>query len=111
MPTTDTADYNNLFLTTAQDHLDAVTKLIDAAKNENLDASNAASEIFRHIHSLKGSASVMGYEEIVKLCDLIDAVVHTDANTFYMDASSLPKVENYLSAAQQSLDKLKGQSQ
>ncbi len=66
MPTPDLSTYNELFFKTADEHLNAiraqVIKLSGGINNEIL------SEIYRRVHSLKGSSSVMGYSEISDLC-------------------------------------------
>lgn len=106
MSTTDTSDYNALFITTASDHLNAVAKLLQQLPKDG-DPGYIASEVFRHIHSLKGSSGVMGYQKISQLCDSIDALIHPDTNTFYIEKERTDEIQNLHTQLQEALDEIK----
>lgn len=63
----DIAGYNTLFLKTAREHIQALESLLSSSSLPDIK------EIFRHVHSLKGSSQMMGYQEITKLCSEIIA--------------------------------------
>jgi chemotaxis protein histidine kinase CheA len=57
------AGYNSLFLKTAKEHIQELERLLFSTTNQpNIK------EVFRHVHSLKGSSQMMGYENIAALC-------------------------------------------
>lgn len=64
MPVSDVSSYRGLFIETATDHIRAINSLL-----VNERTTESEEEIYRHLHSLKGSASVMGYLDIVELCN------------------------------------------
>ncbi|MBV5341946.1 MAG: Hpt domain-containing protein [Deltaproteobacteria bacterium] len=55
--------YRDLFVSEARSHLSAFSELI-AHLEESTGDSASINELFRHTHSLKGMAAVMGYEQI-----------------------------------------------
>lgn len=78
MPNTDISSYNDLFLKSANNHLTEVKKLLSNIQIEN--KKQTFEEIYRHIHSLKGSSSVMGVNTIVTLCDEINSLILNSKN-------------------------------
>ena len=66
------SDYEDLFFSTASDHLLAIEQQL---KFRSLKKQVDLNEIFRRIHSLKGSASVMKHNNISDLCDEISQLI------------------------------------
>lgn len=64
MPVSDVSSYRGLFIETANEHVN----IIDSLLLQKVE-SDERDEIFRRLHSLKGSSSVMGYKNIASLCD------------------------------------------
>ncbi|PKQ27671.1 MAG: chemotaxis protein CheA [Candidatus Anoxymicrobium japonicum] len=62
----DISQYKDLFITEAQEHLDAMNKFLLELENEpgNLDV---VTEIFRSAHTLKGMSATMGYDQLTEL--------------------------------------------
>lgn len=62
----DISQYKDLFITEAQEHLDALNKFLLQLENEpgNLDV---ITEIFRSAHTLKGMSATMGYDQLTEL--------------------------------------------
>lgn len=68
----DNAGYNDLFLKTAYEHIDACQYLL--SKSELADFE----EFFRNIHSLKGSSELMGHIPLAKICEEIISLIRPD---------------------------------
>jgi len=62
----DISQYKDLFITEAQEHLDALNKFLLSLENDptNLDV---VTEIFRSAHTLKGMSATMGYDQLTEL--------------------------------------------
>lgn len=62
----DISQYKDLFITEAQEHLDALNRFMLQLENEpqNLDV---VTEIFRSAHTLKGMSATMGYDHLTEL--------------------------------------------
>jgi len=62
----DISQYKDLFITEAQEHLDALNKFLLQLENDpqNLDV---VTEIFRSAHTLKGMSATMGYDQLTEL--------------------------------------------
>ena len=62
----DISQYKDLFITEAQEHLDALNKFLLQLEGdpENLEVVN---EIFRSAHTLKGMSATMGYDQLTEL--------------------------------------------
>lgn len=62
----DISQYKDLFITEAQEHLDALNKFLLQLENDpqNLDV---VTEIFRSAHTLKGMSATMGYDQLSEL--------------------------------------------
>jgi two-component system chemotaxis sensor kinase CheA len=62
----DISQYKDLFITEAQEHLDALNKFLLQLENDpqNLDV---ITEIFRSAHTLKGMSATMGYDQLTEL--------------------------------------------
>ena len=67
----DMSPYRELFVSEAGSHLSAFSKLIVRLEDSSGDPA-VIDELFRHVHSLKGMAATMGYEQIVKLSHLME---------------------------------------
>lgn len=66
MTSADIAGYNDLFLRTATEHISAIENLLSG-----VSSTEKLEELFRQVHSLKGSSEVMGHNEISKTCSEI----------------------------------------
>ncbi len=64
MTDTDLLSYRDLFIESAEEHVQKINSELtnSSARKEVID------EIYRRIHSLKGSSSIMGFSEISQLC-------------------------------------------
>ena len=62
----DISQYKDLFITEAQEHLDALNKFLLSLENDptNLDV---VTEIFRSAHTLKGMSATIGYDQLTEL--------------------------------------------
>lgn len=62
----DISQYKDLFITEAQEHLDALNKFLLQLESDprNLDV---VTEIFRSAHTLKGMSATMGYDQLTEL--------------------------------------------
>ena len=62
----DISQYKDLFITEAQEHLDALNKFMLELESDptNLDV---LTEIFRSAHTLKGMSATMGYDQLTEL--------------------------------------------
>lgn len=67
----DMSPYRELFVSEAGSHLSAFSELIVRLEDSSGDPA-VIDELFRHVHSLKGMAATMGYEQIVKLSHLME---------------------------------------
>jgi len=65
MSSTNLDEYITLYVTTAMDHLSAAISLATTPPI----SQSSHDEIYRHIHSLKGSSSVMNVPVVTKLCE------------------------------------------
>lgn len=107
MPTTTTEEYKQLFITTATDHIQLAESLLSQLANSL--SNEDAKEFFRHIHSLKGSSSVMGYKEISSACDEIDSLIHPTSDTYQLLPQHIGKISDLLSQTKQFVAALKNQ--
>jgi chemotaxis protein histidine kinase CheA len=81
MSATDISGYSELFFKTADEHIERVEEgLKEVMKAVN--PKEVTEEIYRHIHSLKGSSSVMGYNTISDLCSKIDELMHPEEDIY-----------------------------
>jgi len=62
----DISQYKDLFITEAQEHLDALNKFLLQLENEP-DNIDVITEIFRSAHTLKGMSATMGYDQLTEL--------------------------------------------
>jgi two-component system, chemotaxis family, sensor kinase CheA len=67
----DMSPYRELFISEANGHLSAFSELMVRLEDSSGDPA-AIDELFRHAHSLKGMASTMGYEQIVRIAHLME---------------------------------------
>lgn len=81
MPAPDITDFTELFFKTASDHVREIEKLLDYIESSPTP-TKIIDEIFRHVHSLKGSSSVMGYTQIAEACEKLDVIIHPEKGSF-----------------------------
>ena len=67
----DMSPYRDLFISEARSHLSVFSELIVSLEDFSGDPA-AIDELFRHVHSLKGMAATMGYEQIVEIAHLME---------------------------------------
>lgn len=89
----DLKNYNALFLKSANEHLQIVE--VDLQKlSENIDQNFLVEEMYRRIHSLKGSSSIMQYKDIAVICTEIDKILHLTATQPSINSTTLPQIIN-----------------
>ncbi len=64
MTDADLLSYRDLFIETGLEHI----RLINAEFAGNSKKEDLVDEVYRRIHSLKGSSSIMGFSDISELC-------------------------------------------
>lgn len=69
----DSREYRELFLLEANEHLQSINNELLAYEKDN--ARERIDSIFRSVHTLKGMAATMGYENIRILCKSIENVL------------------------------------
>lgn len=83
----DISSYNELFLTTAKEHVEAILKVLhNDNDNQNLN------EVFRRAHSLKGSSEMMNHEQITSICDQIISLIRPEDMVISVDNTTYDKL-------------------
>lgn len=67
------SEYTELFISTAMDH---ILSSRDLLLSSSLSQSETLREVYRRMHSLKGSSSVMGYSSIQEVSQHIVDLIH-----------------------------------
>ncbi len=70
----DTTKYLGLFATSAAEHLEGMERLLKSLRAGVID-DEGMSELYRHAHSLKGSAGLMGFDPIASIADQVGQIV------------------------------------
>jgi chemotaxis protein histidine kinase CheA len=77
MPTHDISAYNALFLKSAKDHIDTIENSLSNIISAQ-DKKTIFEDIYRRVHSLKGSSSVMQHDNISSTCTEIISIIHPE---------------------------------
>lgn len=102
MTDTDLLSYRDLFIETAKEHVQKINSELanSSARDEVMD------EIYRRIHSLKGSSSIMGFSEISQLCTKAgDLLQNRDKESNIED--NLKIVQEIVNSIQQKIEEIK----
>lgn len=73
------SEYSDLFLKTAKEHIQIVEKLLIGYESD-LTNHELQKEIYRRIHSLKGSSTIMNHEKIADHCSKILEFLNPEGN-------------------------------
>src|SRR5690348_9473201 len=88
MQRNDISNYDGLFFETANDHITSCESLlIDTPQTVDMQ------EIFRHIHSLKGSSQMMGFENISNICQKLISIIRPDESVITVDSDGLTTIK------------------
>lgn len=72
--------YRGLFVSESEAHLEALSKgVLELEHRPEHDADHpnpTVHEVFRHLHSLKGMAATMGYDELSTACHELETLMH-----------------------------------
>lgn len=84
----DISGYNDLFLKTATEHISAIENILSGVTStENME------ELFRQVHSLKGSSEVMGHNDISKTCSEIISCIRPGGNLVTVNGEIVDKLK------------------
>ncbi|MBW1871683.1 MAG: Hpt domain-containing protein, partial [Deltaproteobacteria bacterium] len=75
----DMSKYKSLFMSDTSDHLDSLEREL-LQLDQQPENTESINEVFRHLHSIKGMASSMGYEEMAHLAHRLE-----DLMSFHRD--------------------------
>lgn len=104
MPDQDLGSFNELFFTTAFDHVKEIRQQFPLIIEDH-DNSEILYEIYRHAHSLKGSSQLMGFVTISELCQQIIAIVHKE-NQSQLDSAQMENLESIVNDLHNALLKI-----
>lgn len=99
----DTAGYNNLFLKSAWEHIKALDILLNS---DNLPDQK---EVFRHVHSLKGSSQMMGYKKIAEACSEIIAHIRPEGTILEASDELIKVIKKYLDEVKEQMTLLESE--
>ena len=94
----DISSYNDLFLTTAKEHINALeNKFAEDNTIENME------EIFRRLHSLKGSSGAMGYKEIENTCTKMVDLIRPEQKVLLPDEQTFNTLKTFFDRLKEQL--------
>ncbi len=99
----DIAGYNMLFLKTAQEHIQVLELLLSSDKFPD------AKEIFRHVHSLKGSSQMMGYQKIATICSEIISYIRPEGTIIQTNNEAIEQIKKSLDEVKKQLKQLESE--
>lgn len=106
MSASDISGYTELFFQTADEH---IAKIEEELK-EVLSSSNSQEEIediYRRVHSLKGSSSVMGYHVISDMCTTIGDLIHPSEGVLTISSANIGEVTNLIGGLKNKLQEVR----
>ncbi len=101
MTDTDLLSYRDLFVTTGLEHI----RLINAEFSKNANPMDIVDEVYRRIHSLKGSSSIMGFSEISELCSNAGDLLISQKE--HASEENLEKIKQIITKIGEKIDKIK----
>lgn len=96
----DIAGYNDLFLKTAREHIQALESLLSSPSLPDIK------EVFRHVHSLKGSSQIMGYQEIAKSCSEIIANIRPQGTILTADKELVSNLSTLVTELEKQINRV-----
>jgi two-component system chemotaxis sensor kinase CheA len=101
MTDTDLLSYRDLFVETGREHI----RLINAELANNSKNEDAVNEVYRRIHSLKGSSSIMGFSDISELCSKAGDLLLNQKE--HSSSEELEKVEQIVAVIGEKIEEIK----
>ncbi len=106
MSVSDISGYSELFFKTADEHITQIEEGLREVMH-SANPNELTEEIYRHVHSLKGSSSVMGYNAISSICTKLGDILHPDATTYTITEQNFNELTNLMKALKEEMSEIR----